>query len=249
MRAVVLNLARRPERLRRFLDWNGGHGLDIQVQAAVDGSAIDRAALVAEGVLAAGHDGFSDGALGNALSHRAQWQACVAEDALRLVFEDDACLNHSLTAQLPMLLRGLDRYDLLFLGYNTNAPLTLVLPDQMLSELYFGTAAAAGAQYYDDFATKPAPRPRSAVHPTLMAWGTIAYAVSPRGARKLLDACFPLTARRRVRFHVEQRELPPTALDGMINAALQAAQVRALACFPPLALSPNDLSDVCIPSG
>ncbi|MCR6632581.1 MAG: glycosyltransferase family 25 protein [Magnetospirillum sp.] len=245
MKGYVLNLARRPERLSRFLEWNGGRpGLELEVVPAVEGVGLDRAALVAEGLLDAGHQGFSDGALGNALSHRGQWQACAASGQPRLVFEDDSCLHHSFVAQAPALLRGLEQADMVLFGYNTNAALTLVLPDHMVSAVYFGTAAEVTPDYYRDFAGKAAPRPRSVLHPALMAWGTLAYAVSPHGADRLLRACFPLSSARPVRAHAENREVFPGALDGMVNVALQAGAARALACFPPLALSPNDLSDV-----
>lgn len=244
MRTFVLNLAHRPERLRRFLDWNGGHGLEFQVVPAVDGAQIDRAELVAQGLLAADNAAYSDGALGNALSHRAQWLACVEDDEPRLVCEDDACLHRSFVTQLPHLLRGLAGCDLLFFGYNTDAPLAMLLPDSMVSELYFGTLAERGPSYYRDFAASTAPRPRSVLHRAAMAWGTIAYAVSPAGARRLLDACFPLSSAQRVHFHFERRRVAPSALDGMINLALQGGRVRGLLCFPPLALSPNNWSDV-----
>lgn len=243
MKAVVLNLARRPERLARFLGWNGGHGLDFQVVAAVDGATVDRAALVADGVLDPDNSMFSDGALGNALSHRQQWQAVVAEGMPRLVCEDDACLHGTIAGQLPALLRVLDRADILFLGYNTNAPLALVLPDGMEMEGYFG-GHRPKAGFFGAFAAASR-RARPAVHPVRAAWGTIAYAVGPLGAARLLQQCFPLSAARgRVHLRMERRAVRPRALDGMINLALQSGRARGVACLPPLALSPNDASDV-----
>ena len=128
MRAYVLNLARRPERLKRFLGWNARHDLDMQVVAAVDGQTVDRAALVAEGILDAEHDQFTDGALGNALSHRGQWLDCIAEDRPRLILEDDACLRGDIARQMLLVGRALAGADLLFLGYNMDAPLALLMP-------------------------------------------------------------------------------------------------------------------------
>lgn len=244
MRAFVLNLVRRPERLRRFIGWNGRHGLDFHVAAAMDGAAIDRAALVAAGMLAEDNAAFSDGALGNALSHRAQWLACVEADEARLICEDDACLHATLPAQLPHLAGALRECDLLYLGFNTNAPVAMLLPDQMVVESFFGTAAPRGPDHYGAFAASTAPRARSAVHRALSVWGTIAYAVSPAGARRLLDTCFPLSGAGAVRFHVERKQVPPTALDGVINLHLQAGRLRGAVCFPPLAISPNNWSDV-----
>ncbi|HLO76184.1 MAG TPA: glycosyltransferase family 25 protein [Magnetospirillum sp.] len=248
MKAVVLNLARRPERLKRFLDWNARQGIAFEVVPAVDGATIDRTALVAEGVLDADNAAFSDGALGNALSHRAQWQACVADNWPRLVFEDDACLHSTFGAQMPEMIAALAGCDMLMFGYNTDAALTVALPDNMLAALRFGSVGMVGLEFCRNFADSGEPRAKSALHRTIMAWGSIAYAVSPHGARRLLDACFPLSAARPVVSHAEGRAIPPVALDGMINVALQAGRVQAQACFPPLAISPNDLSDVSVPS-
>ena len=243
MRAVVLSLERRPDRLARFMGWNARHGLDFQVAAAVDGALLDRASLAAQGLVDDRHV-LTDGALGNALSHRAQWLACVEEGAPRLICEDDACLHRSFPQQLPALARVLDHCDAVFFGYNTDAPLALMMPDQMMTEMYFGAVPGGEGDRYADFAVSTRPRLRSVPHPALMVWGTIAYAVSPAGARRLLDACFPLSAKQTVQFHVERRQVAPVALDGMINVALQAGRVRARACVPPLAISPNDRSDV-----
>jgi len=60
----------------------------------------------------------------------------------------------------------------------------------------------------------------------------------------LLDACFPLSSEDAILLHVEARTIPPKALDGMINLALQKGQVTAKCCFPPIVVGPNDDSDV-----
>lgn len=243
MRAFVLNLARRPERLQRFCGWNDGHGLDFQVVPAVDGTGLDRAALAAAGVLEADNARFTDGAIGNALSHRQQWLDCMADGQPRMICEDDACLRGDIAAHLPAVTKALLGADLLFLGYNTNAPLTLVLPDALVTESYFGMRPGAG-DHFAAFAGNTARRPRPALQRALTVWGTIAYAVSPAGARRLVQSCFPLSSARGVSTQMARRRVAVRALDGMINLALHDGRVHAVACLPPLALSPNDCSDV-----
>lgn len=251
MRAFVLNLARRPERLERFFGWNAGHGLDFQVVAAVDGLGLDglglgRAALAAAGILAPETETFSDGALGNALSHRGQWLECIAENRPRLICEDDACLRGDLRHHLPRLERTLARADLLFLGYNTDAPLALLMSGGLATETYFGKPLGAGdpGDRLAAFSGNDRRRQCPAVHRALAVWGTIAYAVTPVGARRLLDICFPLSSTRSVRQYILGRDVQVAALDGMISWALAQNKLRAVACLPPLALSPNNASDV-----
>lgn len=243
MRAFVLNLPRRPERLERFLGWNARHDLDFQVVAAVDGRNVDRAALVAEGILDPEHSQFTDGALGNALSHRGQWLDCIADGQSRLICEDDACLRGDIGRQMPLLERALAGGDLLFLGYNTDAPLALVMPDGLATETCFGVQPAAHDRFAA-FAANGSRRPHPALHRALTVWGTIAYGVTPAGARRLLGTCFPLSSAHGVRQHIHRRLVRVAALDGMINWALSQDRLRALACLPPLALSPNNISDV-----
>ena len=243
MRAFVLSLAHRPERLERFLGWNARHDLDFQVVEAVDGRNVDRAALVAQGILDPEHSQFTDGALGNALSHRGQWLDCIADGQPRLICEDDACLRGDIRRQMPVLERALAGVGLLFLGYNTDAPLALIMPDGLATETFFGVQPAKHDRFAV-FAANGGRRPMPAVHRALTVWGTIAYGVTPAGARLLLDSCFPLSSGRGVRQYSQRRQVRVAALDGMINWALSQDRLRALACLPPLALSPNNISDV-----
>lgn len=243
MRGYVLNLARRPERLLRFLGWNRGHGLDLEVVAAVDGGAVDRAELVGRGLLAPENDRYTAGALGAALSHRDQWLACVAEGEPRMVFEDDACLRGDIAACLAELTPALETCDILFLGHNADAPLTLSLPDGLMSAVYFGLSGTE-RDFYGAFSAPQSRRPLPTLHGALAVWGCIAYVVTPHGAERLLSTCFPLSSRQAVRVHVERRDVPAYGIDCMINLALQSGQVRGQVCYPPVAISPNDLSDI-----
>jgi hypothetical protein len=71
------------------------------------------------------------------------------------------------------------------------------------------------------------------------AFGSVCYSISPGGARKFLDYCFPLRE-----FTLEIREtnfkLPNVALDVMMCSYFR--QTSSWACFPPLALTDNDQS-------
>lgn len=246
MKGYVLNLERRPERLRRFMGWNAGNGLDLQVVAGIDGLRVDRADMVRQGLLDGDNKAYTPGSLGGSLSHRRQWQECVAEGVPRMVFEDDACLRGDIAARVAALADSqvLDNCDIVFLGHNGDAPLTMMMPDGLLSAVYFGVNRDGRADFYDGF-RKPDPRrPPPALHAAVMVWGCIAYVVTPRGAERLLQTCFPLSSRGTVRVHSEGRDVRVNGIDGMMNQGLQGGQLRGFVFFPPLAISPNDLSDV-----
>jgi hypothetical protein len=84
-------------------------------------------------------------------------------------------------------------------------------------------------------------RASGAVVPTKLhtAFGTSSYAVSPAGAQKLIDGCFPLSKR-----NVPVKALSMTLLtktnDGLMNGLYR--DIGAYVCLPPIALPINDKS-------
>jgi glycosyl transferase, family 25 len=241
----VINLERRVDRKRRFLEWNGGHGVDFAFHGAVDGRGIAREALVAQGLLAPQNGRYTNGALGNALSHRALWLRCRDQHEPMLVFEDDACLRLGFLGHLRSALAeaGTD-WDILFLGYNTNAAIAVITPEALYGVIVFDDQAKQAGGYFEKYAHAAPEVPSPRVLVAMRAWGTLGYAISPRGAARLLEVCFPLSQAGRIRLQVEGREVEPMALDGMINLALQEQRVSGRICFPPIVSGPNDETDV-----
>ena len=248
MRGTVINLERRPDRKRTFLGWNAHHGVDFTFVPAVDGAAISTESLVRDGLLTPLPHHYPSGAIGNALSHRSLWLRCAASDQPMLVFEDDACLRQGFvhTAAAALATAG-DDWDLFFFGYNTDAAIAVVTPEALFGVIVFDDHAKRKPGYFDKFAHAAPPDQPPYVFKTMRVWGTLGYMVTPAGALRLLDSCFPLSSEDAILLHVEQRTVPPKALDGMINLALQRQQVTAKCCFPPIVTGPNDDSDVTPP--
>jgi glycosyl transferase, family 25 len=71
------------------------------------------------------------------------------------------------------------------------------------------------------------------------AFGTMCYSISPAGASKFLDLCFPLR-----QLTVEIPELGFKVDNVGLDAVMcqQFRETSSWACFPPLALSDNDHS-------
>ena len=248
MRGYVLNLERRPDRKRQFLDWNGGHGIEFTFVPAVEGRTLEPDTLVQDRLLTSLPHHYPSGAIGNALSHRGLWQACAASTQPMLIFEDDACLRTDFvrTAQAALDTAAGD-WDLFFFGYNTDAAIAVITPEALFGVIVFDDHAKRNPGYFAKFASAPANPQAPYVFNTMRAWGTLGYMVTPSGAARLLDSCFPLSSEDAILLHVEQRTVPPKALDGMINLALQKGLVTAKCCFPPIVTGPNDDSDVTPP--
>lgn len=241
MRLSVINLPSRADRRAQFLVWNERAGVEIAFVDAVVGASLDRAELVSRGLLAAENASFTAGAIGNALSHHALWTAAAQSEAPVFVCEDDACLRGDIAAQATGVVSQLPaHWDVVFFGYNTNAMIATQSPDGLKALLTFDESVKKVAGYFDRFARMAAPSPTALS--CFQVWGTLAYAVSPQGAAKLLKLCFPLSVETEIVMFGQNRKLKPYTLDGMINVALQRAPVSAYCVFPPLAVSSNDLA-------
>lgn len=241
MRLSVINLPSRTDRRTQFLTWNARPGVAIEFVDAVIGGSTDRAELVARGFIAQDAAGFTSGALGNALSHHKLWSAVAASPAPAFICEDDACLRGDFAAQaIGAIAQIPPDWDIVFLGYNTNAVVAAESIDGLKALLYFDESAKKEAGYFDAFARTAGPAPTPLL--CFQAWGTLAYALSPQGAAKLLKLCFPLSGATSIVMFGQNRELKPYTLDGMINVALQRAAVNAYCLVPPIAVSANDLA-------
>ncbi|MBL8547039.1 MAG: glycosyltransferase family 25 protein [Hyphomonadaceae bacterium] len=241
MRLSVINLPSRADRRVQFLAWNERPGVEIAFVEAVVGAAADRADLAGRNLIAADAANFSAGAIGNALSHHKLWAEAAQTQTPVFVCEDDACLRGDFAAQAAGALAQLaPGWDVVFLGYNTNATIAAQSADGLKVLLNFDESAKKSAGYFDNFARMAAPAPAPLL--CFQAWGTLAYALSPQGAAKLLQLCFPLSGKTEIMMFGQNRMLKPYTLDGMINVALQRAPVNAYCVFPPLAVSSNDVA-------
>jgi GR25 family glycosyltransferase involved in LPS biosynthesis len=239
----VISLARRPDRRERFLRWNVGKGIDIEVFDAIDGQTLDKPSLLRAGLIDDAELNFAMGFLGSALSHRALWQRCIALGRPVLIFEDDVFLPETLPdwfdATCDELARGCD---VVFLGCNRDAVLSLGYGAGQWCNIAFepprGDFEEEARQH-----SRWSGRNSHCLLDTRLVCGFAAYAISPASAAALLLHCFPLSNKRAVRMHGSGRLLPPYGIDGMVNLAIQAGHIKAKVVFPPLVIGPNDQAD------
>jgi GR25 family glycosyltransferase involved in LPS biosynthesis len=230
----VLNLARTPERLKWFREQNAGVEVSIERFDAIDGSTLDPRAVVANGIVAAGSR-FTPGAVGNAMSHRAIWSESLARQRPALVFEDDAVLRHDIGAVLPRLVSQVqDNWDIVLLGYNTDSVIELKLWEGGIHLRAAFSVAAPTAAHLTAFAASREP---VELFKLSRAFGCCGYAISPRGAEKLLSKCFPMD-NRVLPIPALGRSITLSAIDGMLNAFFDS--ISAYACFTPLVMPIND---------
>lgn len=234
----VLNLDRTPDRLREFLAVNEHLG-ELARFPAIDGQALDVAALVESGVIEEGVLAtYTRGAIGAALSHLALWSRAIDAQEITTICEDDAIFNRHFddSAQSVMARLPAD-WDLIAWGWNFDAQIALdFLP---------GVSVCAVECDQDQMRASAPAFQRQAFSPQpirlLRSFGAVCYTVSPKGAQALKSLCFPIREMTVV-FPGRNglRELPNIGVDVMMSNAYSLTQ--SFVAFPPLVITKNERS-------
>lgn len=232
MRSFVINLDRQPAKYESFLRRNAASKLGFERLSASDGSRMSDGEVMAQQLVAPGTR-FTRGAVGCAASHRLVWSWVAEQGVPALVFEDDATVRHDLNERLAELLPALDNWDYVTLGYNIDSVLDIEFAPGMKSMMAF-SPQHPNDQTDADFQSSTTP---VAAFRLNTCFGTPGYAVSPSGARKLLQLCFPMD-NRQYKVPLLGRELGVVGIDGMMNCIYPS--VAAYACFAPLVMPRND---------
>jgi GR25 family glycosyltransferase involved in LPS biosynthesis len=227
----VINLDRDQERMRLFSETNG-HLVEFVRFSAVDGRAADRAALQHEGIIKSDLT-YNNGQLGCALSHIALWRFAIAENRVVTVAEDDVIFAHDFaSAHEAFVARLPEDWSIVLWGWNFDRSVWAEIPEGVAkSTLQFDQDALR--ENIEMF------RRAEVAHAPIRlrhAFGTMAYTVSPAGARSLLEMCVPL-GRRFIHFEGFGIGIPNNGIDCMMNTAYP--KLKAYACMPPLAVSEN----------
>ncbi|WP_166316527.1 glycosyltransferase family 25 protein [Acetobacter estunensis] len=238
----VISLARHGRRRDAFFR-NNPHLSDVNVFSAVDGWALSRPELVAQGIIAP-ENTYVEPALGVLMSHVTLWREAVTRNVPLTIMEDDVIVREDFDVRTCALMAEHDECDAVFWGANTDWPLSVRLggglPDAtLLFDETTGGKRALSAQ--------------SESSPTLMRVlglaGICCYTVSPQGAQRLLDRALPVgnipAHARHFEAGIGVRSHPinwqNTGLD--VEISRQAEALDMWVCLPFLATSPNDWAE------
>ncbi len=246
IRIAYINLTSRPGRRNAFLDnnrseldasafpWSRVDGIDgRELSNSTTTEELTARGIIARDGLAEGYEPHTWGHLGCALSHRSLWeQAAQSEDDdVLVILEDDGQVCPQFGARLCRVLdlaKNRAPWDVVHLGFNTDVPLAIQLDcPRMEIQLICqdnGRPVEIGAPFPVSWPQNP-PEGETLLARVLDMRGLCGYAVSSRGARRLLETCFPMTA---------------TSIDGSISRKLREGVLKTLIAIPPLVLSAND---------
>ncbi|WP_439409526.1 glycosyltransferase family 25 protein [Bradyrhizobium sp. DASA03076] len=233
MKNFVINLDRHPEKFENFVKRNADCGIAFERFPATNGLELTDQEVMAMRLVAPGSQ-FTRGAVGGAASlwRILNWIAGQNEPAL--VFEDDCTIRHDIIARLENLLPTLGNWDLLVLGCNTDSVLDLELAQGMKSMMVFRPA------HPDDRSDAAFQSANSQVAALRLntCFGPAGNLISPAGATRLLELCYPMDNRPVQIEALGNRMLRTTGLDGMGNSVYRFMQ--AYACFAPLVVPRNN---------
>jgi len=216
----VISLKKTPERLEAFLADNSH--LQFEVFEAVDGSALD---LVGS---------YKHGGMGNAMSHIELWKKCIELNEPITICEDDALLHNDFETNSELFKRAI-AYDFICWGWNYDADLWAShMPFLSPVQMKFNQDSMRANK--NDYLNEPI---RCILMHLHSYCGTICYTITPSGAQKFLDQCYPL--KPSVEYiipNVQGMRVTPAGLDSAMPEAYQ--NTASYVCFPPLALTDND---------
>jgi glycosyl transferase family 25 len=232
----VISLVRHAKRRDDFQRHNAH--LPFTFFDAVDGRALTAADVQASGAFApevrATYDAHSYGC---ALSHWHLWTEAAAGDEPLTIAEDDAHLRHDFEARSAQLIEALPAgWDMVLWGWNFDSVLQ-VQPMGSVSSVAMVFDQRQLRESLDAFQQGQTP-----VQPFKLerAFGLPAYTLSPGGAAKLLERCFPQKPLS-VFVPISRHHVANVGVDVSTNAVYGEAE--CFACFPPLAVTPNRRGD------
>ncbi|MBO6085913.1 MAG: glycosyltransferase family 25 protein, partial [Acetobacter sp.] len=188
MQKVLINLDRSEDRLEEFYRVNR-HIEGIERFSAIDGRGL-RQTLKEKGLLQEGFGvDYTDGGLGCAMSHKAQWERAVASGEALTVIEDDAVFCKNFEEEHQRLLKTLpETWDIVLWGYCADSTLFYdLLPGFSSCTAHFNQESLR--KNIDLYSGRVV---SGNLFKLLGAWGIPCYTISPRGAGKLLNLCFPI---------------------------------------------------------
>ncbi|HUA65845.1 MAG TPA: glycosyltransferase family 25 protein [Alphaproteobacteria bacterium] len=229
-RIHVIHLSKAKERLRTFQSLNKIDGIRFEFVEGIDSALLDPAELRRQKLIKPGTMFRTPGC---GLTHRKLWLASLQTRTPLIVCEDDAVIRRDFRNQFSKCICALPKqWHLLLLGYNFDAMLEveIIAGVERLSGRFSNKMLSISRLKNFQKSILPI-----SVLPLRNAFGTPGYAVSPAGAKYLLEQVFPL---RNIRIALPfDGSMLARSMDAVMNGLY--SKMKAFACLPPLVVSPN----------
>jgi GR25 family glycosyltransferase involved in LPS biosynthesis len=228
----VINLKRSTDRKILFEKNNSEYLKKYMYFEAVDGNDLDINKLP-NNIYDKRSTGYTKGALGCALSHYKLWEKCSNNNKPFLILEDDVIFNKDFIEHFRNVFKMLpENWDILQLSYNFDSLLSFnnTIYEQCNSIFNKTNMTQTDINNFIN----------SDIYPTIAklkyCFGTSAYIISPKGAKNLIEKCFPLNNRiiNNIPF---LNNLKCFTIDCMMNSVYK--DINAYVCPIPFIITPH----------
>ena len=230
----IISLAKSTQRRAEFAK-NNNH-IDFEFVDGVDGEALSVDDIANCGFFAPDLN-YRKGAFGCAMSHLQLWQLAESSGQPVTIAEDDAIFRHDFPDKLKALLGADDQdWDIVLWGWNFNSVLSVsVLPEISPVVMLFDQEALRNS--IDKFQRLE----ETAAYLKLnKCFGTVAYTLSPQGAKKILLKLMPLKNFNVFLPAIKNNTFPNRGIDIALCSIYKS--INALVAFPPLVVTKNERS-------
>lgn len=234
----VISLKRSKQRRENFLLKNDG--LIFDFFDAIDGSQLSDAKKNDPNFFVAPLSFPSAGAYGCALSHLSLWNFSIQKNEPLTIAEDDAIFTDDFQFKSEKIVKELPiDWDFILWGWNFDSILSISDFDKVSAVVMLFDQAKM-RQNITDFKSKTF---STTVYKLDKCFGIPAYTISPRGAEKFKELCFPMS-KFELFFPVLNRNIPNLGIDISMNRIYNTT--NSYVCFPPLVLTENNKQESTI---
>ncbi|MFW7267871.1 glycosyltransferase family 25 protein [Gluconacetobacter sp. Hr-1-5] len=231
---IYINRDKDVKRREEFIK-NNAHISDLIRYSAFDKNLIDRDDLIEREIIDKDCP-YSKAALANALSHITIWNAVLETGKTACIFEDDAVLCNNFVSEYERIVSSVgEDWDIILFGNNFDSSLKVSLvPDILDSVTRFDNEKFI--QNHKEFSKKDI---NSVPLKLVEAFGLCGYAISQKGAYKLINSVVPI---KDLMLNIEicGSYLRNESLDNFLCAVYR--YLNAYICIPPLCVTENDKS-------
>ena len=228
----IINLKRSNDRKIEFEKNNSQYINKYNFYEAIDGNTLD-INNIPDNIYDNKSTGYTKGALGCAISHYNLWEKCSISNKPFLILEDDVILNKDFKEHFRNVFKMLpENWDILQLSYNFDSLLCYNNTIYEQCNSIFNKTSMMQIDI-DNFIN-------SQIFPTIAklkySFGMSAYIISPRGAKNLMEKCFPLN--NRIIYNMPfLNNLKCHTIDCMTNSIYK--DINAYVCPIPFIITPH----------
>lgn len=227
----VISLKRSSARKKIFIENNPN--INFTFFDAVDGAKLSQQFLNNSGLFV-GPLHYTKGAYGCALSHLAIWEESINTKKIITVLEDDAILRHDFDQQHQKMIDSLKNdWDIILWGWNFDH----ILSVNIMSNISPVIMLFNQQQLQNSISEFQKSTIENRLMPLDKCFGIPAYSISPNGAKKFKDECFPLFPFE-IEFPLMNHKMVNNGIDIAMNHLYLTS--KSYACFPPLAVTKNE---------